>query len=95
MLKLKNNPLFSFKNLKITLAFKFLILFSTGLYVLSLPYYYFKFNLVDGVNIFGYASPSWVLMFEVIFCISLSIICLTWAIITFMKFRSLIKNEIT
>lgn len=93
MIKVKQSQLF-FNNLKVRMFFKTIFLFSIGVYILSLPLLTLKLSLFDSINWIGYVSPSWVLFGENIFCIGLSIISISWSVITFRKLRSFMKNEV-
>jgi hypothetical protein len=85
-------PFFS-NNLKVTLIFKSLFLFSIGVYVLTLPLLTIKFGIVDGVNFMGYISPNWVLFGECVFCIILSLSSISWSLLTVKKLMEIFKNE--
>jgi hypothetical protein len=83
---IKNKSLFfSFltKNIKIKLFLKTIFFYFIGVYILTLPIFTIKFNLIDGLNIYGFISSKYVLLTENIFCIvlsSISFICCFYSI---------------
>lgn len=81
----------SSKLFKISIAIlKSTVLFVAATYILGVPFFVYKFNLIDGINIYGFTQPSWFFRIETALILFTSIALYTWFIKTAYGVRKIV-----